>query len=109
MSMFNKANSEKVDEVVTSPARNNLGDINPECTPLSGKKSENFYSIVAILLWIMKRSRPDLKTSIGILCTRVSKSDEDNWKKLRTVLAYINSTIDDIGIIGANIISTIFT
>ena len=57
----------------------------------------------------MKRSRPDLETTIGFLCTRVAKSDEDDWKKLRRVIAYVKCTIDDIRIIGASSLSDIFT
>ena len=57
----------------------------------------------------MKRARPDLETAIGFLCTRVSKSDEDDWKKLRRVIAYVQATIDDIRIIGASSLSQIFT
>ena len=43
------------------------------------------------------------------LCTRVSKSDEDDWKKLRRVIAFIKATIEDIRIIGANSLTDIFT
>ena len=57
----------------------------------------------------MKRSRPDLETAIGFLCTRVTKSDEDDWKKLRRVIAYVKYTIDDIRIIEASSLSDILT
>ena len=107
--LFNEANGENVVEVVTSPAQRHLRDVNPECEPLSAKRSQSFHTIVATLLWIMKRARPDLETAIGFLCTRVSKSDEDDWKKLRRVIAYVQATIDDIRIIGASSLSQIFT
>ena len=57
----------------------------------------------------MKRARPDLETSIDFLCTRVDKSDEDDWGKLRRVIAYVKSTIDDCRIIGATDLTKIFT
>ena len=57
----------------------------------------------------MKRARPDLETAVGFMCTIVTKSDEDDWKKLRRALAYIKCTIDDIRIIGADNLNGIFT
>ena len=56
----------------------------------------------------MKRARPDLETSATYLCTRVSKSDDDDWKKLRRVIAFVKGTIDDKRIIGANNLFQIF-
>ena len=57
----------------------------------------------------MKRARPDLETAVSFLCTRVPKSDEDDWKKLRRVIDYVQATIDDVRIIGATSLSQIFT
>ena len=99
----------KVTEEVTSPAQKHLRTVDDKCLKLSGKKRELFHTIVAKLLYIMKRARPDLETSIGHLCTRVTKSDEDDWKKLRRIIAWIKCTIDDPRIIGASNLSEIFT
>ena len=63
---------------------------------------------MAKILYIMKRARPDLETAVSYLCTRVSKSDLDDWKKLRRVIAFIKATIDDKRIIGASSLSSIF-
>ena len=80
--MFEQLEGEEVTETVTSPARHQLREINEKCTKLTGKRREGCYSIVQKLLWIMKRSRPDLETTIGFACTRVGKSYGDDWKKL---------------------------
>ena len=106
--MFNIADGKVVTDMVTSPARGHLRDVDPDCAQLDSKKSESFHSIVATLLWIMKRARPALETAISFLCTRVSKSDEDDWKKLRRVIAYVKGTIDDVRIIGADSLSKIY-
>ena len=53
------------------------------------------------MLWIMKRSRPDLETTIGCLYTRMDKNGEDNWGKLQRVISYVKNTIEYYGIIGA--------
>ena len=50
-----------------------------------------------------------METTIGFLCTRVGKGDEDNWKKLRREVAYIKFTIDNIRIIGASSLPDIYT
>ena len=65
INLFTIADGKIVTEIVTTPARAHLRDVNPDCNPLNAKKSESFHSIVATLLWIMKRARPDLETSVG--------------------------------------------
>ena len=100
--MFVLAEGQDVEKIVTSPAQKNLREVNPDCKPLSPDKADLFHSIVAKLLWIIKRSRPDLETAVSFLCTRVSKSDEDDWKNLRRVIAFAKATIGDVRIIGAD-------
>ena len=39
-------------------------------------------SIVATLLWIMKKARLALEIVISFLHTRASKSDQDDWESL---------------------------
>ena len=107
--MFEQADGNEVDEVVTTPARPRLKDINLECAQLRSEKQEVSHSIVSKLSWTIERARPDLETAIGFLCTRVAKSDEDDWLKLRRAIAYIKCTIDDIRVIGASSLMDIFT
>ena len=66
---------------------------------LNEKRSKDFHSITAALLYLMKRVRPDIETSISFLMRRVSKSDVDDWWKLKRVLAYLKNTIDDVRVI----------
>ena len=56
----------------------------------------------------MKRARPDLEKAVSYLCTIVSKSDLDDWKKLRRVIAFIKVTINDEKIFGTSNLSSIF-
>ena len=107
--MFNNFEGNKIEEIVSSPAQKHLRECGDKCPKLNGRKSELFHSIVAKLLWIMKRARPDLEVAVSYLCTRVSKSDEDDWEKLRRVLAFVQCTIDDIRIIGAENLNDIYT
>ena len=97
--MFEDNEGEKVSEEVNAPTQSHFREVKMECAQLGHKKTEVFYSVVTKLLWMMKRSCPDLETAIGFICTRVAKSDEDDWKKLRRMIAYMKCTIDDAGII----------
>ena len=71
---------------VTYPETNKLFKVREDDKQLSEKKGELFHSVVAELLFMMKRSRPDLDTSMDFLTTRVLKSDVDDWGKLRKIL-----------------------
>ena len=46
-------------------------------------KREVFHHIVEKLMYISKRAIVDLSTSIVFSCTRVSKSIDEDWEKLR--------------------------
>jgi len=70
---------------------------------------QDFHSITAALLYLMKRVRPNIETSISFLMRRVSKSDVDDWWKMKRVLAYLKNTIDDVRMIGATSLIQILT
>ena len=93
---------------VVSPAGKSLMMVDDNDIDLDKRKHEIFHSVVAKLLFIMKRARPDLDTSVAFLCTRVTKSKEGDWKKLRRLLKYIEQTIDDIRVIGASSLEDLF-
>jgi hypothetical protein len=57
--------------------------------------------VVAKALYISKRARPDIESTLAFLCTRVSSPDEDDWKKLKRILSYLKGTIDDVRVIEA--------
>ena len=60
-----------------------------------------FHSIVAKLLFVGKWARPDIIITIAFLTTRVSKSDEDDWKKLERLMCYIKGTFGfEVDVIG---------
>ena len=94
---------------MTSPAQKHLRIVDEQCPALSDEKKKVFHTIVAKILWIMKRARPDLETAVSFLCTRVTKSDEDDWKKLRRLIAFVKCTITDTRTIGAEDLTKIFT
>ena len=65
--------------------------------------------VVAKLLYIAKRARPDIEPTVAFLCTRVSCSDVDDWKKLGRLIAYLQCTIDHKRILGALSLSNMMT
>jgi hypothetical protein len=56
--------------------------------------AQTFHRIVAKLLFLCKRARPDIQTAVAFLCTRVKPSDVDNWKKLKRVMQYLRGAVD---------------
>ena len=78
----------------SSPAATHLFRVNPNGVLLDEVRRKLLHRIVAKLLYVSKRARPDLLPAISFLTSRVTKADEDDWKKLKRVLQYVNSTID---------------
>ena len=58
----------------TALGSSHLFMFNKQAKQLDEDKNEIFHSVVAKLLYIMRRERPDLETETSFLCRRVSKS-----------------------------------
>ena len=86
---------EDVSTSVTSPATRKLLEVREDSKQLSKKKGELFHSVVVKLLFIMKRSRLDLDTAVIVFTMRVSKSEVDDWGKLRSVLSFFHCTLKE--------------
>ena len=98
-----------IDAKVTTPAAYNLFSVNPDAEQLDEELSEVFHSVTSKLGYIMKRGRPDIETAVSFLMKRVSKSDIDDWMKLRRLIGFIQRTIDEIRVIGATSLTEIMT
>ena len=79
---------------VGSPAAKYLLTVRPKSEPLPEEKRKLFHKVVAKLLYITKRARPDLIVAVNFLCGRVTKATKDDWNKLHRCLRYLKSTID---------------
>ena len=73
--------------------RHHLLQTTKDPVPLDEPKAQLFHPIVAKLLFLCKRSWPDLSTAIAFITTRVKCPDEDDYKKLTHVIRYLRSTI----------------
>lgn len=67
---------EEIKEKVPTPARKDLFDIDTTSEKLEDERMEIFHHIVAKILYVSKRARPDISTTIAFLCTRVDRSTE---------------------------------
>lgn len=89
--MLNDMPDDMEGEAVT-PAANHLFEVNQNGTKLDETASEFFHHVVAQLLFLCKRGRPDLQTAVAFLTTRVKEPDTDDYKKLMRVMKYLRGT-----------------
>ena len=101
---------EVINDVITSndstQASAHLFDVNEKSQCLEERRKQAFHRIVAKLLFAARKGRPDVVLAIAFLATRVTKSDEDDWKKLKRVLSYLKGTIDLTLTLSANCLNT---
>jgi hypothetical protein len=75
-----------------SPAGSKLFEIPSDSPCLSERATQLFHSHVASLLYLAKRTRPDLLSAVSFLTTRVAAPTIDDAIKLRRVLGYLSGT-----------------
>ena len=80
--------------LATTPAANNLFEIDPDSALLTTPVQQHLHSTVASLLHLATRTRPDILLPVTFLCSRVSVATEEDSKKLRRILSYLNATAD---------------
>ena len=86
---------DKLRKSVTSPARPDLFHLDYSSPRLSNQNSNLFHSLVMRLMWVSQRCRLDIATAIAFLSTRVSRSTEQDWSKLKRVLEFLHGTVTD--------------
>ena len=61
---------------------------------LDKDKAKVVHSIVAMILYIVNRARPDVAMiANAFLATRVREPDEDDWRKLGHLIMYLHSLV----------------
>jgi hypothetical protein len=80
------------DSIADTPATDKLFYVRNGAKPLGPAARDAFRSSVAKLLYLAKRTRPDILVAVTFLCTRVLCSDEHDIHKLTRVLRYLNGT-----------------
>ena len=64
--------------------------------PLTEVSKQRFHKLVANLLYLSKRARPDIIAVVGFLCTRVRSSTEEDERKLSRVLSYLHGSKNQV-------------
>jgi hypothetical protein len=82
----------KTEGIVATPATADLYKITEKSELLDENGKKIFHSRVAKLLYLAKRGRPDLLTSVSFLTTRVTAPTREDDKKLDRVLKYLNGS-----------------
>jgi hypothetical protein len=78
----------------TTPAAAHLFAINPDCEKLDSATATMYHHLTAKLLYLSKRTRPDLQLAVSFLSTCVLNPDTDDWKKLGRCLRYLHANPD---------------
>ena len=103
--------SETPDELLkgpcSTPAANHLFNVNEDSEPLDKIRAEKYHHLTAMILYLAKKTRPDVQTATAFLTTRVQSPSLDDWKKLGRCVRYLGVTkslpltleADDRGII----------
>ena len=64
------------------PTGNHLFKVDDACVKMCKRDKIIYHRLVAKLLFLSKRARPDIQPEITFLTTRVRNPDEDDFKKL---------------------------
>ena len=86
----------------SSPAGPDLFESKPNTGYLCKEKAELFHTMVAKGLFVAKRARPDILPVIAVLCTRVSKPTEHDWKLLDRMMKFLYATREETQKIDVN-------
>lgn len=98
-----------IKRIAATPATRRLFEVDLRAKASSKEQSETFHRVVAKLLYVAIRARSDILLPVGFLCTRVSKSIEQDIGKLERVLEYVKGTIDLKYTLGADNLNTLRT
>jgi hypothetical protein len=92
----------EMDGEAATPAANHLFTVDDDCPKVDEKRAQFFHTYVAKTLFLCKRARPDLQTTVAFLCTRVKSCNEDDYKKLIRMLQFLRATKNDYLTLSAN-------
>jgi len=74
---------------VKTPAASHLFNVDKDSKKLQEDKAQLFHHLVAKLMYQSHRTRQDIQTAVAFLCTRVQSPDENDYKKLSSVMQYL--------------------
>ena len=87
---------------IATAAPDDLFVVNDDLAKLGTAKAKAFHTVVAMILYVTKRARPDTALSIAFLTTRVREPDDDDWRKLEHIISYLKRTRELPLVLGAS-------
>jgi hypothetical protein len=81
-----------IEGVCITPAARNLFNTHDDDPDLGEKEKERFHHLTAKLLYLAKRTRPDLLTAVSFLTKRVNKPNGSDMAKLARAIKYLRGT-----------------
>ena len=91
-----------INKSVDTPAPGHLLVSSKNDQLLNDTHREKFHSMVAKILYIAKRTHPDILLPVNFLCTRVQNPNMGDYLKLVRALRYLYGTGDDSLILTMN-------
>ena len=83
-----------IEGTASTPALENLFVVREDAKLLPEEGRKLFHTQVAKLLYLAKRTRPEILPAVVFLTSRVTKADEDDELKLMRIMKYLNGSVD---------------
>jgi hypothetical protein len=90
-SIVEESNVEATSRKTNSPAADNIFEIDGESPTLPEQERKKFHALVAKLLYLAKRVRPECLMAVSFLTTRVTKATAEDKVKLDRIINYLRS------------------
>ena len=74
---------------IVTAAPDDLFKVDDDASKLDQTKAMSFDSIIAMMLYVTKRARPDTLHDVAFLTTRVREPDVDDWRKLGLLIQHL--------------------
>jgi hypothetical protein len=99
--------SEELTGAEKYPWNDKLFKVDEKSQKLGKKQAEEFHTFVAKALFLCKRARMDVQPAVSFLTTRVKEPNQGDWIKLKRMLNFLKSTIEDVARLSADDTQTI--
>ena len=76
----------------STPGIENIFNVHDGVPRATDEEQARFHTIVAKLLYLAKRARPDCLTAVAFLATRVTRCDHVDLEKLERLVKYVRAT-----------------
>ena len=75
------------------PAAKHFFTTRPDAPKISPQEQEIFHHLTMQLMYLSQRGRPNIRTAMAFLSSRVANPDQDDYMKLGKVIKYLENTI----------------